>query len=118
MNRRAFVTGLGAVLAAPLGAGAQVAGRAPRIGLLSGGSSHSAAPFVDQFRQGLRELGYTEGRNIVIEYRWDEGKAERLPELAADLVGLKVDLIVAPAPAAAQAAHQATRTIPVVMIAV
>jgi putative ABC transport system substrate-binding protein len=117
------LVGLAVVLAvgltlAPLAAEAQQAGRVHRIGFLAGGSPGSSAPNVAQFLQGLRELGYAEGQNIVIEYRWAEGKADRLPELAADLVRLKVDLIVAPGSTAAQPAHQATRTIPIVMIGV
>jgi len=118
MNRRAFVTGLGAVLAASLGARAQQAGKVYRIGILTSGSADSTAPIVEAFREGLREVGYAEGRNIIIEYRWAEGKMERLPELAADLVGRKVDVIVTISPPSAQAAHQATRTIPIVIIAV
>jgi putative ABC transport system substrate-binding protein len=107
-----------ALLAAPLATEAQPPGRAHRIGFLAGGSPGPSTPNVEQFRQGLRELGYTEGQNIVIEYRWAEGKLDRLPELAADLVRLKVDMIVAPVSTSAQAAHQATRTIPIVMIGV
>jgi putative ABC transport system substrate-binding protein len=106
------------LLAAPLAGEAQPARGTHRIGFLDGGSAGPSAPIVEQFRQGLRELGYTEGQNIVIEYRWAEGKPDRLPELAADLVRLKVDLIVAPISTSAQAAHQATRTIPIVMIGV
>jgi len=87
MNRRAFVTSVGAILAAPLGAEAQQAGKVYRIGYLTGGSADTSAPLVEGFREGLRELGYTEGRNIIIEYRWAESKPERLRELAADLVG-------------------------------
>jgi putative ABC transport system substrate-binding protein len=119
MDRRRFLlTSVAGALAAPLAAEAQQAGRVHRIGFLAGGSPGSSAPNVAQFRQGLRELGYAEGQNIVIEYRWAEGKPDRLPELAADLVRLKVDLIVAPGSTSAQPAHQATRTIPIVMISV
>jgi len=119
------VTSLGMVAAislsvvlSPPAAEAQPATGTHRIGFLAGGSPGSSAPLVEEFRQGLRELGYAEGQNIVIEYRWAEGKLDRLPELAADLVRLKVDLIVAPVSTSAQAAHQATRTIPIVMIGV
>jgi len=115
MNRRAFITGLGAVLVGPLGVEAQQAGKVPHIGFL-GGSPLSQKE--EAFRQGFRELGYTEGRNIIVEYRWAEGKLERLPELAAELVGRKVDVIVAEAPQAALAAYHATRTIPIVIIGV
>jgi putative tryptophan/tyrosine transport system substrate-binding protein len=113
MNRRAFVTGLGAVLAAPLRGEAQEAGKVYRVGYLSAGSSTSV---VEAFREGLREHGWVEGQNLVIEYRYAEGAYDRLPDLAAELVRLKVDVIVAsPSPPAA-AAKNATATIPIVMI--
>jgi putative tryptophan/tyrosine transport system substrate-binding protein len=83
-----------------------------RIGILRTGSAPD--PFVEAFRQGLRDLGYAEGQNISIEYRWAEGKNERLPDLAADLVRLKVDVIVAAGPGPILAAKQATSTIPIV----
>ena len=100
-----------ALLVAPLVVEAQVAGKAARIGMLA---SWASDPFVESFRQGLRELGYVEGRNISIEYRWAEGRNERLPGLAADLVRLKVDVIVASSQGAV-AARQATTAIPIVM---
>src|SRR5438552_13474342 len=113
ISRRAFIGGLaGGLLAAPLAAEAQEAGKVARIGVLNSGSP--PAPFVEAFKQGLRELGYVEGRNITIEYRWAEGRDERLPGLAADLVRLKVDVIVASSHAAL-AAKQATTAIPIVM---
>ena len=113
MERRAFLTGTGALLlAAPLAAEAQETGKAARIGMLRQGSPPD--PNVEAFKQGLRELGYVEGRNISIEYRWAEGRDERLPGLAADLVRLKVDVIVASSQAAV-AAKQATTVIPIVM---
>ena len=93
MNRRAFLSGATALLAAPLAAGAQPAAKIARIGYLAfnlAGSPH----LHEAFRQGLRDLGYVEGRNVVIEYRDAEGKLERLPQLAQDLVRLKVDVIV------------------------
>ena len=99
------------LLLATLAAEAQEGGKIARIGYL--GSSPSD-PFVEAFRQGLRERGYVEGRNIAIEYRWTEGNFEALPSLAADLVRLKVDVIVA-ASQGAVAAKQATSTIPIVM---
>ena len=111
MDRRAFVAGTLGVLAAPQAIQAQV-GKSPRIGILRPGSPPD--PLVDAFRQGLRELGYDEGHSISLEYRWAEGKDERLPELAADLVRLKVDVIVAGAGAVGAAKH-ATTTIPIVM---
>jgi putative tryptophan/tyrosine transport system substrate-binding protein len=89
--------------------------KVPRIGFL--GATHSSANSarIEAFRQGLRDLGYVEGKNIVIEYRWAEGKSERLPDLAADLVRLKVDIIVTAGPAAIRPAKEATSTIPIVM---
>jgi putative ABC transport system substrate-binding protein len=111
MNRRTFLCGLTlGTLAVPLAAKAQEAGKVARIGMLVSSSS----PFVEAFKQGLRELGYVEGRNIVIEYRWTDGRDDRLPGLAADLVRLKVDIIVASSQGAV-AARQATTAIPIVM---
>ena len=92
-------------------AGAQEPARMPRIGMLS---SSPTDPLVEAFRLGLRDMGYVEGRNITVEYRWVEGRNERLPGLAAELVRLKVDLIVA-ASQGAVAAREATKTIPIVM---
>jgi len=114
MERRKFVAVMaGGLLAAPLGAEAQQAAKVPRIGYLAG--SLAGGPHLPEaFRQGLRDLGYVEGRNVVIEYRDAEGKLERLPALAAELVALKVDVIVAPPTVAALAAKQATRTLPIV----
>jgi ABC-type uncharacterized transport system substrate-binding protein len=101
-----------ALLAAPIAADAQPAGKIPRIGILRQGSPPD--PLVEAFRQGLRELGYVEDRNISIEYRWTEGRDERLPDLAADLVRLKVDIIVTSG-SGSLAAKRATTTIPIVM---
>jgi len=118
MNRRAFVTGLGAVLAAPCAPEAQQAAKIDRISYLATNLADSSH-WREAFLQGLRDLGYVEGRNAVIEYRDAEGKLERLPTLAAELVALKVDVIVAAAGTlAALAAKQATRTLPIVFIAV
>jgi putative ABC transport system substrate-binding protein len=102
---------------APLAADAQQAGKVPRIGFLSL-TSPSDRPFLlDAFRQRLRELGWVEGQNIVIDYRYAEDRVDRLPDLAAELVRLKVDLIVASAGTqVATAAKNATETIPIVMI--
>ena len=102
-----------ALLAAPLAAQAQPAGKVYRIGTLNLGSP-SRSPLAEAFWQGLRELGYVEGRNVIVEARWAEGRPERLPGLAADLVRLKVDVIVADG-TVALAAKQATTTIPIVM---
>jgi putative ABC transport system substrate-binding protein len=114
MDRRAFIGTLaGGLVAAPLVAEAQQAAKVARIGLLA--TNRAVAPrHVDAFLQGLRDLGYVEGRNLVIEYRDAEGKLERLPTLAAELVALKVDVIVAATTPGALAAKQATKTIPIV----
>jgi putative ABC transport system substrate-binding protein len=103
------------LLAMPLAAAAPPAGKVYRIGLLS---PISSSPPLDGFREGLRGLGYVEGQNIVIEHRSAEGKFERLPELAAELVRLQPDVIVAVVTQASLAAKHATRTIPIVMVAV
>jgi putative ABC transport system substrate-binding protein len=117
IDRRRFLAGTtAALLAAPLAAGAQQAAKVARIGFLL--TNLAASPhWAEAFRQGLRGLGYIEGRNVVIEYRDAEGKPERFPALAAELVALKVDVIVAPPTLAAVAAKQATKTIPIVFAA-
>src|SRR5437870_4727076 len=117
MDRRRFVTGLGVILAAPLGDQAQPAGDVSRIGFLFYGSP-GRSPELDAFRQGLRELGHIEGQNITIEYRFASGQVGRLPELAAELVRLKPDVIVTPGTPASLAAKQATGTIPIVFAGV
>jgi putative ABC transport system substrate-binding protein len=94
---------------------AQQAKKVPRIGYLSGTSYSVNSVRVEAFRQGLRELGYVEGKNIVIEWRYAEGKLDRVPALAAELVRLKVDIIVSSAPPNTRVAKQATATIPIVM---
>ena len=116
MNRRDAVLALAVFGAAPFGAKAQQTGKVFRIGYLSAPTRKSVELVLEAFQKALRELGWIEGQNLIIEYRWAEGKVERLPELAADLVRLKVDLIVAPAGSAALAAKKATNSIPVVMI--
>jgi putative ABC transport system substrate-binding protein len=95
---------------------AQQSAKVPRIGLLRVGSSPD--PLVDAFRQGLLDLGYVEGKNIVVEYRWAEGRNERLPDLAGELVRLKVDAIVVGGNVAIRAAKKATNTIPIIMTSV
>jgi putative ABC transport system substrate-binding protein len=114
MERRTFMAMLtGGIAAAPLAAEAQQAAKIARIGFLA--TNLAATPHSrEAFLQGLRDLGYVEGRNVVIEYRDAEGKLDRLPALAAELVALKVDVIVAPPTVAALAAKQATRTLPIV----
>src|SRR3990170_3946421 len=93
---------------------AQQPKKVPRIGFLSGSPPSSIKALTEAFRQGLRDLGYVEGKNIVIEWRSAEGKRDRLPALAADLVRLKVDLIVTAGPLVTRAAKEATSTIPIV----
>jgi putative ABC transport system substrate-binding protein len=114
IDRRSFIgTVAGALLTAPLAAEAQQAAKIARIGYLV--TNLAANPhWLEAFLQGLRDLGYVEGRNLVIEYRSAEGKLERLPALAAELVALKVDVIVAGSTPHALAAKQATKTIPIV----
>jgi ABC-type uncharacterized transport system substrate-binding protein len=117
MRRRQFITLLGGLAALPLAAGAQQSGTVFRIGILANyrfGEPDLWAVFI----RGLRDLGYVEGRNITIEWRVSEGKYERLPAFATELVRSKVDVIVVPANQNALAAQQATRTIPIVMIGI
>jgi len=121
MERRTFLTlATGGLLAAPLAAGAQPAGKVYRIGYISTSPPNTpeSSRLHEAFRQGLRERGWVEGRNAVIEWRFAEGRMERFPDLAADLVRLKVDLIVTTGGPAARAAKQATTTIPIVAVAV
>jgi len=118
MNRRAFIGTLaGGLLTAPLAAEAQRAEKVPRIGFLRSGPPPQA--FVEGFQQGLRELGYVEGQNIIIEYRFaDRGTAEQLADLGSELLRLKVDVILASATPAALAAKNLTRTVPIVFAGV
>jgi ABC-type uncharacterized transport system substrate-binding protein len=102
------------LLMAPLAAETQP-GKVPRIGFLETGSLAARAPLWEAFRQAMRELGYVEGRTVLFEARGGDGRSERLPALAAELVRLKVDVIVTAGSTAAQAARQATATIPIVM---
>jgi putative ABC transport system substrate-binding protein len=117
MNRRTFLSALsGSLLAAPLAAEGQQTAKVARIGFLS----LNLAPnphLKEAFRQGLRDLGYVEGHNVVIEYRDAEGKLERLPALAAELIALQVDVILAGGTPQALAAKQASRTLPIVFAA-
>ena len=104
------------ILPTPLRADAQPSGKVPRIGFLGATFAASYAKPVETLRQGLRELGYVEGQNIHIEYQWAEGKYDRLADLAAELVRLKVNLIVTHGTPGARAAKLATTTIPIVMV--
>src|ERR1700730_1844052 len=117
MKRRTFMTMLtGGIVVVPFAAEAQQATKAVRIGYLA--ANLAASPHLQEaFLQGLRDLGYVEGRNLVIEYRSAEGKLEQFPALAAELVALKVDVIVAASTPPALAAKQATKIIPVVFAA-
>ena len=115
-TRRAFLAGTGAVLlAAPMGAVAQQAAKVYRVGILPPGPISERLHLWEAFRQGLRDLGYVEGENIALVFPAGEVRPERLPHLSAELVSLKVDVIVAAATAAVQAAGKATKTIPIVM---
>jgi putative tryptophan/tyrosine transport system substrate-binding protein len=118
MDRRRFVlTSLAGAFAAPLAAGAQQAREVPRVGFLFYGSA-GLSPELDAFRQGLNELGYIEGQNVAVEYRFASGRLERLQEVATQLVALRPSVIVAPGTPAAVAAKQATGMIPIVFAGV
>ncbi len=112
ITRRTFCSML---LALPFPVHAQQPTKIPRIGYLDAASLSVNAARIEAFRQGLRELGYVEGKNIVIEWRSAEGKLDRLPALASELVGLKVDIIVSAGVSVTRAAKEATSTIPIVM---
>jgi putative ABC transport system substrate-binding protein len=119
MHRRGFILGLAGLLAVPGAAAAQPKRAGWRIGYLSLISERADQyrPWIAAFRDGLRELGYVEGRNLVIDPRYAAGQIERLPALAAELVRLKVDVIVAAPAGSAPAAKAATSTTPIVFIA-
>ena len=117
MRRREFITLLGGVAVTwPLAANAQ--SKTPRIGFMGNSTAALEANLVDAFREGLREHGYEEGRNIVIEYRWADGKYERFPALVAELIAANVEVIVTAGTPAALAMKKATTTVPLVMVAV
>ncbi len=116
MSKKIFAITLASViLLSVCRAEAQQPTKIPRIGYLTGVSLSADSPRVEGFRQGLRELGYVEGKNIIIEYRYADGKFDRLPALAAELVRLKVDMIVTAGATNTRAAKEATTTIPIVM---
>ena len=116
MNMRYSFLLLLVLAAASLAAMAQPLARVPRVGFLANGSA-TASPSVDAFRKGLRDLGYIEGENIALEIRWAEGHFERMPELALELVRWKPDLLVAVVPQGLRAVRDATKSIPVVVVA-
>jgi len=117
MRRRDFIIVIGrAAVAWPVGVHAQH--KIPRIGFMGNSTAALETNLVDAFREGLRELGYEEGRNIAIEYRWAEGNYDRFPMLAAELIATKVDAIVTAGTPAALAVKSATTTVPLVMVAV
>ena len=114
MRRRDFIIFLAGAMAAWPSLSRAQRKAMPVIGVLTATSPTPFAPFMRAFLQGLSEAGYIDGQNVAIEYRWAEGNYDRLPALAADLVGRKVDLIVASNPPPALAAKNATTTIPIV----
>ena len=119
IDRRAFITFVGAgLVVAPLTADAQQAAKVARIGFLGNSTAALEANLVGPFREGLREFGYVEGQNILIEYRWAEGQYERFPALIAELLARKVDVIVTAGTPATLAVKRATASVPLVMIAV
>jgi len=118
LSRRRFVVGSAAVLAAPMAARGQPTATVHRIGFLGSTSPKSHGAFVDAFRDGLRERGYVEGKNVTIEYRWADGDYSRLAPLAADLVRLNVNLILTHGTPGARAAKAATSSIPIVVAVV
>ena len=114
LKRREFITLLGGAVTWPLAARGQQAESTPRIGLLWPGDAPPASPRMESFRQGLRALGFVDGQNIAIELRYAQRGPQQLPELAAELIRLKVDVILAPGDLAPKVAQQATETIPIV----
>ena len=119
MDRRTFIGVVaGRLLAVPVAAEAQPAGRVYRIGFLGNSTAALEANLVGPFREGLRDLGYVEGRNVLIEYRWAEGKYDRFPALIGELLALKVAVIVTAGTPATLAVKKATTSVPLVMLAV
>jgi putative ABC transport system substrate-binding protein len=121
MRRREFITLLGGATAAsvawPRATGAQTPPKIPRVGFIAGGNPAATEHTLGAFQQKLRELGYVEGQSIALEVRWAEGRLERISELVAELVDLKVNVLVTAVTPAALAAKKATQTIPIVMVA-
>jgi putative ABC transport system substrate-binding protein len=113
IGRRQLIAALGSAAAWPLAARAQQPEKVPRIGFLGPAPASAFLPRVEALRAGLRELGYVEGKNIRIEYRWADS-VDQLPELIAELIDMKVDLIFAPSSTYVEPARRATMTIPIV----
>jgi putative tryptophan/tyrosine transport system substrate-binding protein len=119
VRRREFITLLGgAAVGWSLAASAQTRSKIRRVGIVFSSTPMANKHLVEAFRQGLRELGYVEGQTILLEIRWAEGRPERARQLVTELVGLNVDVLVAPTGPAALAAKNATQTIPIVMSAI
>jgi putative ABC transport system substrate-binding protein len=119
MRRRNFIALLGSLAAArPFAARAQHTAKIPRVGFMGNSTAELEANLIGPFREGLREHGYEEGRNVEIVFRWAEGKYERFPDLIAELIAANVDVIVTAGTPAAFAVKKATSTVPVVMAAV
>ena len=117
MRRRDFIAAVGGAVAGPLAAYAQQPAKQPNIGFLGSGTLEGQGQWVAAFLQRLRELGWIEGRNITIEYRWAEGNSDRADELAAELVRRRVDVIVTYANPIVLAVKRSTSTIPIVFAA-
>lgn len=118
-TRRKLLIALGAgLIGAPFGTRAQPAGKMFQVGYVGNSTPSVEAALVEAFRQGLRERGYAEGKNIVVHYRWAEGRIDRMPDIVADLIRLRVDVLVMAGTPAVIAAKQATTSIPIVMAAI
>src|SRR4051812_1617335 len=115
MNKNTVALALGVLLFALSASAEAQQAKIPRIGILGGASAAANSGRIDAFWHGLRELGYVEGKNILIEQRWAEGKLDGLPALAAELLRLNVDIIVSAGPTVTRVAKKATGTIPIVM---
>jgi len=115
-RRRFVVTTAAALIASPLAVEAQPGGKMPRVGFVEAGARSANQHFVDAFRAGLRELGYIDGQNISVDERWADGRIERFPDLVADLLGRKVDVIVQASSPGAVAAKKMTSTVPIVFV--
>jgi putative ABC transport system substrate-binding protein len=115
MHRRKFIALLGGVATWPIAARAQQIAKVPRVGFLGAATAADSSNAIEMFRTGLRELGYVENRNIAFEFRWAEGRYDRLPQLVRQLIAARIDLLVTHGTPGTRAAKQATSTIPIVM---